>query len=83
MPTAGQVYLIGTIFNFGKHRDSDIVDVPSGYLRWCLREITDAPEEFHEEIRAELDRRKHEGVGSFDFDDDDYDEPTNRFGCHL
>lgn len=62
---------LGTGFTFGKHRGTDIADVPIDYLRWCLREITDAPEEFGKIIRDELHRRKHAGVGSFDFEEDE------------
>lgn len=58
------------LFTFGKHKGTDIVDVPADYLRWALHEILDAPEEFHELIRAELHRRQHEGVGVFDFEEE-------------
>jgi len=61
--TCGKTFVI-----FGKHKGEALEDVPDDYLRWALREITDAPEEFGKVIRDELHRRMHAGVGSFDFD---------------
>lgn len=60
---------IGEFLLFGKHAGEKITEVPLDYLRWCLREIKDAPDEFHTSIRKELDRRRHEGVGSLDFEE--------------
>ncbi len=64
-------YLVDTPFgprmDFGKHKGEALQGVPVDYLRWCLREISDAPEEFSKIIRAELHRRQHEGVETFDF----------------
>jgi hypothetical protein len=59
---------IGVQMGFGKHIHEHIEDVPKDYLTWCLREIQDAPPEFHEAIRAELHRREHAGCLAFDFE---------------
>lgn len=65
----------GIILDFGKHRGDNICDVPPDYLRWILREITDEEDEhvlaLREAARGELDRRRHEGVGTFDFGEDE------------
>jgi len=29
--------------HFGKHKDQDIKDIPSGYLRWCIKAIDPLP----------------------------------------
>lgn len=60
------------VMDFGKHKGSLLSDVPVDYLRWALREVT-APDAFRDIIRDELHRRKHEGAGSFEFDDDEDD----------
>jgi hypothetical protein len=56
-------------FDFGKHKGSNLSDVPTDYLQWCLRELTDATDDWRKMVRDELHRRKHEGVGSFDFEE--------------
>lgn len=61
---------LDAVFTFGKHNGTSIREVPIDYLRWCLREITDGPEEFPQLIRAELHRRQHEGVTTFDFEEE-------------
>ena len=80
MITTGEnAYLVfrptGIHFNFGKHRGDNICAVPLDYLRWILREITDEEDEevtaLREAARGELDRRCHEGVGTFDFGEDE------------
>lgn len=67
-------YLVDTPFgpriDFGKHRGEALCGVPIDYLRWALREITDAPEEFRTIVRNEIHRRAHEGVGEFSFLED-------------
>lgn len=64
----------GIHLDFGKHKGDHLCDVPLDYLRWILREITDEEDEhvvaLREAARGEIDRRKHEGVGTFDFEEE-------------
>lgn len=61
----------GIHLDFGQHRGENICDVPMDYLRWILREITNTEDEhvvaLREAASGELDRRRNEGVGTFDF----------------
>lgn len=61
----------GHRLNFGKHLGQRLEDVPVDYIRWALHEVVDAPEQFREILRAELDRRKHAGVGTLDFGEEE------------
>lgn len=66
-----QVTPTDVFMTFGEHSGCLIQDVPDDYLRWALRTLDNAPEEFHTLIRAELHRRKHEGCIAFSFGDDE------------
>lgn len=63
----------GIHLDFGKHRGENLCDVPLDYLHWILREITDEEDEhviaLREAANGEIQRRRHEGVGTFDFGD--------------
>jgi hypothetical protein len=65
----------GIHLDFGKHKGDHLCAVPLDYLRWILREITDEEDDhvaaLREAARGELDRRRHEGVGTFDFEEDE------------
>lgn len=63
---------LGYRINFGKYKGSPLVEVPGGYLRWCLENMEDLPDEFVSIVSEHLEEKKHEGVGTFDFGD--YDE---------
>ena len=47
-----------TVFTFGKYRGTQVADVPTAYLRWCLRECEGLDEELAFAIRAELEHRQ-------------------------
>jgi uncharacterized protein (DUF3820 family) len=44
------------IMPFGKYRGLDVEDVPTPYLRWCLREVN-LDGGLHRAVEAELSRR--------------------------
>jgi hypothetical protein len=44
-------------FDFGKHRGRRVCDVPTGYLRWCLRECECLDPYLRRAVHEELRRR--------------------------
>jgi hypothetical protein len=44
-------------FDFGKHCDRPVEDVPTSYLRWCLRECECLTPWLRSAVEAELARR--------------------------
>lgn len=44
---------------FGKHRGHRLVDVPTDYLLWCLRECSSMKPWTRDAIRREVDRRQY------------------------
>jgi hypothetical protein len=45
-------------FDFGKHRGLLVEEVPTGYLRWCVRECENIKPWLRQAVQAELDRRE-------------------------
>jgi len=52
--------MIDAAFYFGKHNGQQVSEVPTQYLRWCVRTLTDIEPRLLESIREELTRRRHQ-----------------------
>jgi hypothetical protein len=46
---------------FGKYRGQALSEIPSSYLRWCLRELEHLSDDLHDAMAAELDSRDSYG----------------------
>lgn len=50
------------LFPFGIHQGKPLGDIPTGYLEWCLRNLTSAQPRIRRQIRIVLARRAEAGL---------------------
>lgn len=60
---------------FGKYKDILISDINSGYLKWCLKNVTFKSSKVKEEIELDLLRRESEDEDLENYQDDPDDIP--------
>lgn len=45
------------VINFGKHKDEEIADIPTDYLKWVLAEVKNISDALYDAIDKELEER--------------------------